>query len=456
MTDRVKQGAVRAAWVIVAILSVYIPLRFYLIDYGTWFLAPTGLGRIASLLFRFGTDVLALALVACLLVSEGIRGLRFRMVDYAVLLFVAVSALSTLVNHSSFLRFGATMRGLFLLYAVGFCVARLPVDRKWLRRALWGSAFSLGLVTLVGLLEALGWGQPRVWLSAMTGVNAGRIVSLLKNPNTLGSYLVMMFFLGVWLLPRERLPWLAALIPVLYYTFSRSAWLGFVFALALAWPVLPWKSWAKILGVGAAITVLIVVLDQPLANFSFPGGGATGNPVNRLKSTLQEHEIGNSMFNGRLFILKIAFDTIQERPLLGYGSGTFGGGGTVIQDLVQRYRMPKNIYSDSQYSRVIIETGALGILAFALIHLALLWRAWCAGGRVRWIGTALIVSVGVMDAFNNLWELQQVMFPFWMMAALSYLRQDGWSLEVRSESAKPGIGYGDTTPVRVGREGDGR
>ncbi|MBX6394877.1 MAG: O-antigen ligase family protein [Alicyclobacillaceae bacterium] len=443
MATILRQGAVKAAWVIVAVLAVYIPLRFFFIDYGTLLFKPVGLERVASLAFRFGTDVLAAVLVGCLLVARGWRGLRLQWVDYAVLLFVLISVLSMWVNHSSPLRFGATMRGLFLLYVVGFCVARLPVDEQWLRRTMWGSLASLTLVIFVGLLEALGWPEPRDWIESMTGINAGRIMSLLKNPNTLASYLVVMFFLGAWLLPKRRLMWLAAILPVLYYTFSRSGWLGFLFAFVCAWPILPWKKWAKIFGIGVLVTGLIVAVNltvgPPLAKLGFKGQ-PSGNPIHRVIKTLSEREIGNSMFNGRLFILRIAFDTIKERPLFGYGSGTFGGGGTVIQELAKRYRMPAEIYSDSQYSRIIIETGVLGFLSFALIHLALLWQAWKAAGRARYVGIAMIVGIGVMDAFNNLWELQQVMFPFWMMAALSFLRQDGWSLEGRTEPAKPGIG----------------
>ncbi|MDI3256775.1 MAG: O-antigen ligase family protein [Kyrpidia sp.] len=438
-----RQTAVRVAWVIVAVLAVYIPLRFFLIDYGTLAFAFLGLGRAAGLAFRFGTDVLAVILIGCLFAARGWRGFRLQWVDYAVLLFAGISLLSMVVNHSSFLRFGATMRGLFLLYAVGFCVARLPVDPRWLRRTLAGSRIVLALVLLVGVLQALGWPEPRDWIASMTGINAGRIMSLLENPNTLASYLVIMFVLGTMLLPSKRLPWLAAILPVLYYTFSRSGWLGFVVALIAAWPLVPWRQWAKVLGIGAVITALIVAVNvtvgPPLTNLGF-GGKTSGNPINRVVKTLSQHEIGNSMFNGRLFILRIAIDTVRERPLLGYGSGTFGGGGTVIKDLAKRYHMPVEIYSDSQYSRVIIETGLLGFLAFALIHLILLAQAWRAGGPIRYAGMAMILSIGVMDAFNNLWELQQVMFPFWMTAALSFLRRDGWSLLGRSESAKPGIG----------------
>ncbi|MBE3552143.1 MAG: O-antigen ligase family protein [Kyrpidia tusciae] len=438
-----RRGAVRLAWIIVTVLAIYIPLRFFLIDYGPLAFTPVHLDRAASLAFRFGTDILAVVLVACLWAAKGIKGFRFQWIDYTVLLFVLVSFLSMVVNHTSFLRFGATMRGLFVVYVVGFVMARLPRDPVWFRRAMWASGVTLGLILFVGFLQALGWPEPKAWIEAMTGINAGRMMSLLENPNTLASYLVIMFFLGILVLPEKHRPWMAAILPVLYYTFSRSGWLGFVVGLVAAWRLLPWRQWAKILGIGAIITALIVAVNltfgPPLAHFGF-GEQLGANPFNRVTKTLSQREIGNSMFNGRLFILKIALNTVKERPLLGYGSGTFGGGGTVVKDLAKRYHMPTDMYSDSQYNRIIIETGLLGFLSFGLIHLVLLWKSWKAGGKIRYAGLALILAIVVMDAFNNLWELQQVMFPFWMLAALSYLRRDGWSLGERSESSKPGIG----------------
>lgn len=295
------------------------------------------------------------------------------------LALVVLSALISFVamgfrSHDE-LEWRAALRGLMTLVStLGFVLltADLLRTREDLRRVVAAIVAAGSVIAALGALQFV-TGIDLAAIARIPGfayVPAGyaderagfvRIVSTTSHPIELSVTLVLLLPLAMWLgftaTGRAKHGWwalaavIAAAVPL---TVSRTGIAGLAVAALVILPGLSWRRrfWLIVAGIGGLVAMRVAVpgLLGTLRSFLFnPGEDPSLISRNRAYDT--------------------AWSFIDERPWLGRGSGTF---------LPERYA-----FLDNQVLLTLVETGALGLLAWVVVFATGAWLALLARSRRR-------------------------------------------------------------------------
>ncbi|HEY8414333.1 MAG TPA: O-antigen ligase family protein, partial [Thermaerobacter sp.] len=342
----------------------YLAFRFFLVDY-VW----SPLRWISDLLSLSLGGLVALALLkdpawrrAAWPARGGLRHLLLLLAGAIALAVVTVLA-SGLANGRGLMDIATGIRSLVLwstlLAAAGLIAAWEVVYGpseggaagmgQWVSRAVgWviSLAVFMAVVEIAGVL-LFGWYGPAEWVATLTGANAGRAVGLMKNPNTLGCFLVLGLLL-LW--PRwagavarrahdwAAWTWAILLIMGLALTYSRQGWLatttGLVAAGWVARRAVPWRVTVVLLIVAVVVTVITTMLPVPLLAWADDDGGSMMRQVQwrRISETFDEETVDKSRATGRLAMVRYALAMLRDHPVLGVGPGRVGGAGALHPD----------------------------------------------------------------------------------------------------------------------------
>jgi putative inorganic carbon (HCO3(-)) transporter len=277
--------------------------------------------------------------------------------------FVVLYALQSLYSDD----FSKALQNI-CFFLVPFTVAyALLADVDWDRRLI---AWTLVLVTVEALLfVAIGSVEyvtrDLFWNSAVIRSNEfhtyTRVNSVFWDPNVYGRYLALVLVVVttalLWVKDRRSFWLLAGAILVLWIglaeTLSQSSFIallgGLAMLAAMRWS---WRWTLGLVGVGAVGAVLVVL---------FIGG--KGLDVSKIPDKL------NVDTSGRTNLVAGGAELFAERPIWGYGSGSF-------QQAYRYHRADKHVpvsISHTEPITVASEQGLLGLLAYgALIVIALL------------------------------------------------------------------------------------
>lgn len=247
-------------------------------------------------------------------------------------------------------------------FTVAFALLR---DVEWTRRLL---TWTLALVAveavafvLVGSVEYLTRGL--FWNDQVIRSNEFhtyfRVNSVFWDPNIYGRYLALVTVVVtaalLWARTREVFWLLTGTIVVLWVglmpTFSQSSFLALLAGLAVLAAIrwsLRWTLAAAVVGIVGAI--LIVVLVGGSGNVSFD-------------------RIGKVDLSGRGNLVSGGVDLFAERPLQGYGAGSF-------QAAYRKHRLNKDVpvsISHTEPVTVAAEQGVLGLFAYGALIVCALW-----------------------------------------------------------------------------------
>ncbi len=275
-------------------------------------------------------------------------------------------------------------------------------DREQIWRLVATAFFTAAVVSVNGIAQ----------------IPTGRRVSApfegaVGEPNTLGGYLLLMIAVMAGIVletQRDRvrfggIVFLALAGVVFVYTLSRASYLGFIpMVLTLTLLTTRRRLMLGVLAVTLAVTPLIIqAAPQPV--------------VKRIQKTFQPErhlttvEIGGVALDPstsqRLFGFKQAIEAWTLKPFLGYG--------------VTGFR-----FLDAQYPRVLVETGIIGLAAFAWLIWALFRESLTAyrvlldpNERGLVLGfLAGLVGLLVHAIGSNTFIIVRIMEPFWFFAAV--------------------------------------
>ncbi len=246
-------------------------------------------------------------------------------------------------------------------FTVAFALLR---DVKWDARMLRWVLIVLGveatLFVLIGSVEfvtrSLFWNDQVIRSNEFHAYF--RVNSVFWDPNVYGRYLALVTVVAtaamLWARTREAFWLLCGLILVLWLglvpTFSQSSFLALLAGLAML-AAIRW-SWRWTLGVvvvGAIGAVLVVLLV----------GGSGKITSDRLNVDL----------SGRGNLVSGGLDLFSERPIQGYGSGSF-------QAAYREHRKNKDVpvtVSHTEPVTVAAEQGLIGLLAYGALIVVALW-----------------------------------------------------------------------------------
>jgi O-antigen ligase/tetratricopeptide (TPR) repeat protein len=246
----------------------------------------------------------------------------------AWLVWVGITTITSIHWPTALLGTQGRYEGLltFLTYAlVYFLVLQLAADGNRVLRLAQALFWSSVIVSVYGLLQyagAISLPEDLPW------AETNRAFATYGNPNMLGGFLVITVTVALGLALRERkLAW-----RLLYWagfglnglaliaSFTRGAWIGGAVSLALL-GIMAWRQRAKLhradwipAGVFGAAGIGLIVRSLFSAD-------AVMNFGTRIASVFQ---FGSGSGQTRTEIWRAALSSINDRPLFGWGSDTFG------------------------------------------------------------------------------------------------------------------------------------
>lgn len=244
-----------------------------------------------------------------------------------------------------------------LMYAL---LREVEWDRKLLALVLGVVAVEAVAFVLVGSVEYVS--RELFWNDQVIRSNEFhtyfRVNSIFWDPNVYGRYLALVIVIAMsallWAKERRTLGLLTGLVAVLWlglvFTFSQSSFAALLAGLAvlaaLRWS---WRWTLAAVAVGAVLAVIVVL---------FAGGSSKLSP-----------DRFNVDTGGRSNLVSGGTDLFAQRPLWGYGAGSFP---RAYREHAATSKVPVSV-SHTEPITVAAEQGLLGLVAYGALIVAALW-----------------------------------------------------------------------------------
>lgn len=277
---------------------------------------------------------------------------------------------------------------LFTLFTMAFSV--LAVNMVYSKEILKKNILVLFLSALIaGLFGLFQFGGDVIGLpQSLTLLKEGytsvvfgfpRVQAFSMEPLYFANYLLIPLSVGLSLFINHEEPikrWqMAILIGLLLLNFvltvSRGGYLGLVVSLLVLGILLFRKlfNWKTIL-----IGIVTIVIVGYGVVFAISKGETRATIEFFSHIQLQDMKRGESI-EGRLLSYKRGMNAFRESPIFGIGPGNFGPWATDYPDATPKTGWP---IVNNQYIELLAETGIVGVSAFALIILFLIYRTFIA------------------------------------------------------------------------------
>ncbi len=436
--DRVKGSKLLAAVIgLVLGLATYVVPSYFLIGafigiiilYAILIIPEFGVVSTIFALSFFPTMVLV-AMVSytflcyVLKFSRGKRTFRFSLIDGAVLVFMVFMALGGIVSVGGTESLKPAL--VYCCFMMGyFLVANLIRSEMWMKRSLYALLSSAAIVALYGIFENFFGTAITIWQDEdMFGDIAGRVISTFGNPNVLGEYLLMVtpFALAMIIVSKKNTGRFAGLFVYavcclcLVYTWSRGAWLGFIFEMALFLLVSTSKS---------LVLAFLGIASVPFAPLVLPS-----NIINRITSI---GNMGDSSTSYRVYIWNAAVRMAKNFGLSGIGVGSEAFSKVYIKYSLSG--IEKAPHAHNLFLQTWIELGLPGLLVFLAVIVILIQCSFTffkksmdgkmkSGKYLSLAGFCGIMGVLLQGLTDYIWYNYRVYLMFWIVIGLTVAIQN--------------------------------
>ncbi|SEA77027.1 O-antigen ligase [Thalassobacillus cyri] len=419
----------------ILMLFIYFPIRPFLLEF-----SPTlkGIGDI-------------IVLISLMKVFWNYRKnwkqlFRFDPFEIAFILFCVVGSISALLTGVSIMAIVYQLRALVIFYLVYYIVKRLDITTQDVKKFVYTIIAMVVIIGIHGLIEKISgrqWLLPESWVNKSLSVyNENRIYGMPGNPNSLAVFLSLsLIILIFWKTKLTSLKnffvWvpLVLLLTVMTLTYSRGAWISLVFVL-ITYTLLT-KCWgiARIFLISLVAAIILVTIpygtildavtsneeDKIVQDLPEQEENNEKESPDRFRGAFDETSLENSSRSGRLFIVKKGFEIYKDHPIIGTGFGTFGDSASLNfgSPLYKQYDIEKKFFSDNQYIQIIVQTGTIGVLLFAVFLLNMLWILFKKRKETHLAYVLLCVLLGsyVAGLVYNIWEYDIFTLIFFTMLA---------------------------------------
>ncbi len=276
----------------------------------------------------------------------------------------------------------------------------------------------------------------------------GRVGALMKHPNDLGAYLIvvipLMFAMGYqswheqkgekkvrqYLVSGLWLVGFLAAFTVLVMTYSRSAWVGFLFGMGL-WAAIR-RSWKTF----ALFAFLFIFVFTPVAVEKRGLSQLAPSKVSEMWTGPLKIMNGGLNSSDRLIYWRDAIRIIQDHPWTGTGLNTYS-------KVIMQYSNWHQNYAHNCYLQVAAELGFVGLAIFLWVlfgPLVLVLQRLKSMTDPVWRGILCAVAVGYAailaeSALDTTFYSVQLSMLIWLvMSLLVVISQFGESVEARTSS----------------------
>ena len=319
---------------------------------------------------------------------------------------------------------------LFFIVAWVIAVRSKRLEGQWPRLLLWPAV----VVVIFGLLQILvlptdflrHFGYSDQTIAPYETINHNshyiRIASTLRGANPLGAYLIIPITALAVLLRRARISWrtvlglIAALI-VLFFSFSRSSWIGALLSvgIVIAARVLDSSqrtAYLRLLGIAGGI---LVILLASIA-FVFRHNARFEN----IAFHTEKHSIIKTTSDqGHAAALRTGMHDIAQQPL-GSGTGTAGPASV--------YNNNKTRIAEDYYLQIGQETGVIGLLLFLAINAIVGYLLWVRRDDPLALALfASLIGISLVNLLSHAWTDDTLSYIWWGLAGMAIARMPGES-----------------------------
>ncbi len=302
--------------------------------------------------------------------------------------------------------------------AMYFAVKNTVRTRVLLKSCAVSLSASALIVASYGIFQYLIGDISTVWQdTAMFAGIPGRAVSTLENPNVLAEYLILVIpvifaFFITEKDSREKFSYFFVFMICsccLIFTWSRGAWLGFVFAVILFILLKSHKFFAGIILLSPAIALaMALLLDQNIIDRFFSIGNTSDS---------------STMY--RLNIWKGTLGMFRENGIFGIGIGE-----EAFRDIFPKYALAGTQtapHTHSLYLQITSEMGIFALASFLVICFAffshtLAFIARTENGKDRTLSAGFMCAIAaflVHGLTDYVWYNYKIYLFFWIMIGLT-------------------------------------
>ncbi len=306
---------------------------------------------------------------------------------------------------------------IYTVFLLGyFLCANLIRTRQWLNKCLYGMTASLFVVSAYGVLQyVFGFGADTWHDKEMFSDISGRVVSTFENPNVLAEYLIMLIPLAFALMvistsrnmKAAALLTLASSVLCLVFTWSRGAWLGFLFGIIVFLLIYSKKIFAALISCLVLIPFLPFVLPESI--------------ITRFSS------IGNLADSSTSYRVNIW--TGVSRMLEDYWFTGIGTGLPAFSKVYPKYSLSgieSAPHSHNLFFQIITEHGALALIIFLIVILLYTQSVFTFSKyetrKTKLAASALmcgIIAVLAQGLTDYVWYNYRVYLIFWVVIGLT-------------------------------------
>lgn len=238
-----------------------------------------------------------------------------------------------------------------------------------------------------------------------------RIASTLRGANPLGAYLIIPISLLVVLLLGKRRTWLQAgflleLLVVLFFTFSRSAWIGAALSIAVVLFLSIHTRPAR--RVTVAVIAGLIVVGAGLT-FAFQHSNRYQNFVFHTQTHSAVSETSNE---GHLKALEGGVHDLERQPL-GHGPGTAGPASVYNTQHAPRL-------AENYFIQITQETGWLGLILFLLINLGVGYLLYLRRADPLAMSLfASLIGLTFINLLSHAWTDDTLAYVWWGLAGIA-------------------------------------
>lgn len=301
-------------------------------------------------------------------------------------------------------------------WAVALRMRRLRVHWRWL--VLWSAAgvviFGLLQVTVLphDFLRHFGYGDATI--PAYETINHNqhyiRIASTLRGANPLGAYLLIPISLLTVMMIREGRNWrlgvfLAGAVTVLFFSFSRSAWIGAALSVLVVLMLSRLAANTRKIAIFATATVILLGSATVLvfrSNTHFQ---------NFVLHTQTNSAVKHTSNEGHLQALEDGVDEVGHDPL-GNGPGTAGP--------ASYYNNHKERIAENYYVQIAQETGLPGLILFLLINVGVGYLLFLRRDDPLALSLfASLIGLTFINLLSHAWTDDTLAYVWWGLAGVA-------------------------------------
>jgi Lipid A core - O-antigen ligase and related enzymes len=233
--------------------------------------------------------------------------------------------------------------------------------------------------------------------SSEQGLN--RVYGTFVHPNSYAFYLliiVVTIFIYNQKYERNKFFYLLGAVALLelYFTYTRSAWLGMAL-IVVSYVFLSDISFNKKISFG----IFLIILSIPIYNLTYH------RFANIFSGSMEESSLAT-----RLYIWKGMFSVFKERPIIGYGIGSF----KYYSNIVLNWR----IEAHNDYLRLLFETGVIGLLTYMSIQFKVLKNILKYKIDGYKVVSILICTFYLLSLSDNIIDMAVCQWYLWTLIAI--------------------------------------